>query len=143
MLYEVITSIKILLILLAGVFGFQNRSEAGDLKNSIIRDLRNENFSEQKLFNLSGDWGFYWNKLVYPEDLDSAETSGPDLITKVPSYWSGYQLNGKELSRFGYGTYQLIILLPPGLTDTLALQIPVFDASYDFWMNDKKSYNFV
>ncbi|MFZ5940630.1 MAG: ATP-binding protein [Bacteroidota bacterium] len=103
-------------------------------------DLRQPENESRQIYSLSGTWEFYWEQLLTPADFSQPDAPHPDLLVAVPSYWSGYKLNGKKLSRFGYGSYRLRILLPPlpGDKDTLALLIPVFDTSYELFLNGKK-----
>jgi signal transduction histidine kinase len=55
----------------------------------------------------------------------------------VPSYWEGYEIDGKSLPGSGYGTYSLRILLPENFRSPICIDIPIFDAAYRFYLNDR------
>ena len=98
-----------------------------------IIDLRKFNSSEDFMVNLNGEWEFYWNKMLHPRDFENY-TIKPSYYGKVPSYWTDYS---KEVpaEKFGYATYRLTVLLPQGLDKSLGIDLPVFDSSYDIYIN--------
>ncbi|MDZ7634666.1 MAG: hypothetical protein U5L72_09700 [Bacteroidales bacterium] len=49
----------------------------------------------------------------------------------MPGYWNEYTVDGRELPRFGFGTYRAVILLPSGYRDRMGFDMPVFDTSYE------------
>ncbi len=99
-----------------------------------VMDLRS--FDKEKNFtvNLNGEWEFYWNKLLRPVDFKS-NSYIPDCYGKVPSYWTDYQKLSVKTERFGYATYKLTVLLPEGFKNSLGVDLPVFDSSYDIYIN--------
>ena len=117
--------LKIVCLLLTEVvFGplLANDNGKGDpIAGKGIIDLRNCDFS-QKPIALNGQWGFYWGKLLTPENLraaaglsgradTSANPGSPDYVP-FPVLWNNLQLNGHPLPTMGYATYTLTILLP-------------------------------
>ncbi len=58
------------------------------------------------------------------------------MVVSIPSYWQGYEIDGKTLPGWGYCTYELTILLPEDIQSTLCFDIPVFDVAYTFYLND-------
>ncbi|HEX2924953.1 MAG TPA: hypothetical protein VHP38_01630 [Ruminiclostridium sp.] len=63
------------------------------LPNSIVvnngkADLSAIDFSHNKLVPLDGQWEFYWDKLLMPEDFNSGSMPRMDSFMKVPSVWS-------------------------------------------------------
>jgi len=98
-----------------------------------LRELSNpENF----IINLNGEWEFYWKKMLHPHDFNAVKII-PDYFGKVPSYWTDYPRESVMTEKFGYATYRLTVLLPPGLRDPLGIDMPVFDSSYDLYINGK------
>ena len=61
----------------------------------------------------------------------------PDYFGNVPSYWTDYPQESVKTEKFGYATYRLTVLLPEGLKSPLAFDMPVFDSSYDIFVNGK------
>jgi signal transduction histidine kinase len=99
-------------------------------------DLRETQISDHFLINLNGEWEFYWKKLLRPFDFSKGKIK-PDCYGNVPSYWTAYTSDSLKTERFGYATYCLTILLPKGLSIPLAVDLPVFDSSYDIYLNGK------
>jgi Signal transduction histidine kinase len=104
-------------------------------KNGTI-DLRHITDSEQFIINLNGEWEFYWNKMLHPHDFAESDIK-PDYYGMVPSYWTDYPQDKIKTSKFGYATYRLKVLLPHGYRNALAFDLPVFDSSYDIYINNK------
>jgi signal transduction histidine kinase len=104
-------------------------------KNGTI-DLRHISDSGQFIINLDGEWEFYWNKMLHPHDFAGSYIK-PDYYGMVPSYWTDYPQDKIKTSKFGYATYRLKVLLPPGYRKTMAFDLPVFDSSYDIYINNK------
>ena len=100
-----------------------------------ILDLSQYAAVESFEVNLNGEWEFYWKKMLRPYDFAGKKTTKPDFYGKVPSYWTDYPKDKVETGKFGYATYRLTILLPPGLREPMSFNIPVFDSSYDLYIN--------
>ncbi len=98
-------------------------------------DLQNWVPAGQDLVSLDGEWEFYWNKLLSPEELASGLIQ-PDLMATVPKVWNNYELQGEGLPGFGYATYRLQIEnVPRGVP--LALRIDTFSTAYRLYINDR------
>jgi len=102
-----------------------------------ILDLRNISNPKQFIINLNGEWEFYWKKMLHPHDFTNKQNPVPDYYGKVPSYWTDYPQESVKTEKYGYATYRLKIILPPGNVVPLAVDLPVFDSSYDIYINDK------
>jgi len=86
---------------------------------------------------LNGEWEFYWNKLLKPGDFAENHELKPDLYGKVPSYWTDYTLDSIKTTSFGFATYRLLILLPTGYRNSMGFNVPVFDSSYEIYVDGK------
>lgn len=114
-------------------------SAANGLSRVAVRgilDLRDIKKPDQFLINLNGEWEFYWNKFLRPFDFDGYKPT-PDYYGEVPSYWTSYPKNDIKTNKYGYATYRLTILLPKNFRDRLGIHMPVFDSSYDIYINGK------
>lgn len=60
------------------------------------------------VIRLDGEWEFYWNRLLTPEDFAN-NAPVPDGYMKVPSLWNGKNLQGRNLPAFGCATYRLVL----------------------------------
>jgi len=105
-----------------------------------VFDLRGIERKDNFIVNLNGEWEFYWNQMLYPNDFRKGNKPKPDLFAHVPGYWTDYK-KIIQTSGFGFASYRLTILLPEGVSKRLALDIPVFDSSFDLWINDSLTYS--
>jgi signal transduction histidine kinase len=101
-----------------------------------ILDLREISDPDHFMVRLNGEWEFYWNKMLHPHDFNGVNVI-PDYYGPVPSYWSDYPEDKVKTEKTGYATYRLSILLPPEFKNSLAIDLPVFDSSYDIYINSK------
>lgn len=132
-------NIRRVLIMLMMVFccfsslisGQMPRSEKG------VIDLRQHALKKSFIISLNGEWEFYWKKMLYPRDFEAPEKPKPDIYGIVPSYWTDYKDKKIKTEKYGYATYHLTILLPANFRVPLALDVPVFDSSFDLWLNDE------
>lgn len=128
-----------LLFLLALLNAFSLSLNAKEIEPTAINgviDLRKISNPDNFTLKLNGEWEFYWKKMLHPSDFKNG-TINPEYFGKVPSYWTAYPKKSVKTERFGYATYRLTILLPPGFNKYLGIDLPVFDSSYDLYINDK------
>ncbi len=129
---------KLRFILFAAMLAAGPEISAMEGENPIpqqgVLDLRDQPLSDETLIKLNGEWIFFWKQLLPPGSVPSGEGSG--IMVTVPSYWTGYTVEGQKLPGTGYGTYALRVLLPEGYRASLCFDIPVFDAAYRFYVND-------
>lgn len=102
-------------------------------KNGVL-DLRSIDKNQKFIAKLNGEWEFYWNKMLRPHDFETASFH-PDCYGSVPSYWTDYQKISVKTEKFGFATYKLTVLLPEGFDTSLGVDLPVFDSSYDIYLN--------
>jgi signal transduction histidine kinase len=101
-----------------------------------VADLREADINGDFILKLNGEWEFYWKKMLHPHDFKAGKVV-PDLYGKVPSYWTDYRSGLLKPEKEGYATYHLTILLPKDLRQPLGIDVPVFDSSYDLYVNDQ------
>lgn len=99
-----------------------------------VLDLRILDKNQKFIVKLNGEWEFYWKKILRPLDLKTASYK-PDCYGKVPSYWTDYQKLSVKTDNLGYATYKLTVLLPVGFKNAIGIDLPVFDSSYDIYVN--------
>ncbi len=128
--YRIIT----LLMLLASVSGTVSAETTPVAKKGVI-DLRKIENESKFIIKLNGDWEFYWEKLLLPDDFASPGKYKPDLYGKVPSYWTDYKRAPVKITRMGYATYRLKVLMPPGFRNSIGFDMPVFDSSYEIYID--------
>jgi PAS domain S-box-containing protein len=60
---------------------------------------------------LSGEWEFYWEKILKAEDIIAEPRPEGMTLIRVPGMWNGHEISGKKISGSGYATYRLKVLL--------------------------------
>src|ERR1700753_2485575 len=83
-----------------------------------VIDLRNYDLFDNHV-RVSGEWGFFWNRLLSPDSISSAS---PDYVS-FPVLWNDLSLHGQKLPARGYATYTVTILLP-AKRPRIGLEIP-------------------
>jgi signal transduction histidine kinase len=126
-----------ILLSLSLTFGFTTLSgnQGIQVPRQGVLDLSERVWDDQTILNLNGEWLFHWEKLLTPGDYDQHQTTG--IPVTVPSYWSGYKIDGQSLPGSGYGTYSLQVILPRDFHSFICFDIPVFDAAYALFINDQ------
>jgi signal transduction histidine kinase len=102
-----------------------------------VLDLRGIDNPDNFIVTMNGEWEFYWNQMLLPDDFKKTGRGTP-YYGKVPSYWTDYPQDKVKTAKFGYATYRLTVLLPPNITKPLAIGLPVFDSSYELYLNGRK-----
>lgn len=88
---------------------------------------------------LNGQWFFYWQTLVSPQNIDQPNLSAPAFVP-VPNTWTNYQIKQKPLPPHGYATYCLRIKLPK-TRERLGIFIPKIWSATKVWLNDSLIYS--
>jgi signal transduction histidine kinase/ActR/RegA family two-component response regulator len=73
-----------------------------------VIDLTHWSFADHGPVQLSGDYGFYWQRFLAPDDLAPAV----DGYAPVPGTWGGTVINGHKIPGQGYATYRARVRLP-------------------------------
>jgi hypothetical protein len=105
-----------------------------------VLDLRKMENKDRFIVTLNGEWAFYWKQMLYPNDFKKGTEREGQYFVHVPSYWTDYK-DVIKTEKTGYATYHLLILLPKGINKRLSLDVPVFDSSFDLWINDSLIYS--
>lgn len=100
-------------------------------------DLSRYHFEEQGKLSLDGEWQFFHHRLIEPARFAALNESDlPDIYTTPPTVWNYYEIDGKPIPGFGYGTYRMII---KGVTPDLPLALKILPQStaYELYIDDK------
>ncbi|MFC3747334.1 ATP-binding protein [Paenibacillus sp. GCM10012306] len=113
---NVLKNIATILLFITVLFGLRlvwlsifTTSGSPPVVNGVL-DLRGQDLEKADLFKLNGEWKFYPSKFVYHKDIAALQDQSHTL--KVPGNWSEALANSQG-SSYGYGTYQLRILVDP------------------------------
>jgi adenylate cyclase len=99
-----------------------------------LLDLRSYDFGKSNC-KLNGQWLFYWQKFVSPNDVNTVPASG---MIQVPGNWSSYNTNANAFEKaYGYGTYLLKMIMPATAAD-YALHLPNIQTAYTLFINGQE-----
>lgn len=96
-------------------------------------DLRSIEWPNKSWSKLDGEWEFYYQNLLTPQDFTET-VAYPRHLVKVPGPWNNYTLEGEPIEGSGYGTYRLIIHTPDA-SRPLALNFPFPYTAHKLWAN--------
>jgi len=107
-------------------------SSVGDSKKVAINaragviDLRGWDFNKDGIVKLQGEWEYYNNKLLLPDDFKE-DVHSDKKYNFIPGYFENS----------GYGTYRLKILVDDK-TDIYSIRIDFLQSAYKLWANGKE-----
>ena len=130
----------ILLIAISILFLSCNNLYSGNIPpevNKGVLDLRNWDFETDGPVNLSGEWEFYWKKLLMADDFSKEKSPKISMYINVPGEWNTEELNGETLPAAGYATYRIKILLKEK-TQMLSLKFSDMATAFYAYANGKK-----
>ncbi|KAB8130763.1 diguanylate cyclase [Gracilibacillus oryzae] len=113
----------------------------GTTNESVIKtqqgklDLTEWN-QDDELIPLYGEWEFYWNQLLEPEDFSGGSVNDEAQMIDLPAIWNTHTLNGQLLPSDGYATFRLHISIPD-LDDVLGLQLPIMYSANKLWVDNQ------
>ncbi len=102
-----------------------------------VLDLSDWDLKEDGPVDLIGEYEFYWMQHLMPEDFSKTNPSEKTEFIKVPGYWNGYKLGGKELPGHGYVTYRLNVVLNKQ-KEPLALRTVEIANAHTIYVNGQK-----
>ena len=99
-----------------------------------VLDLTAWDFSKMGIARLKGDWEFYWNRLLAPEDFRGKPSAGPVECIYMPAFWNDHVSAGRKLPGHGYATMRLTVKISNG-QELYALKVPHMYTAYRLWIN--------
>ena len=102
-----------------------------------VLDLTDWDFKIDGPVDLSGEWEFYWQHHLMPQDFTPKIASRKTGFIEVPSYWKDHIFDGKKFPGMGYATYRLNILLNKE-KESLALRMLEISTAYKIFVNGQK-----
>ena len=100
------------------------------LAESGTIDLRDVDLEASGPVTLNGEWNFWWRQLHIPSQLPMRQA---DTLW-VPESWSDQEK--PLITRVGYGTYRLQVLLPEG-TQRVGMRIGRVASARRVWLNGR------
>ncbi|WP_338554410.1 ATP-binding protein [Paenibacillus sp. KS-LC4] len=87
------------------------------------------------LISLNGEWTFYWNKLIEPDEIGAASDAQPAFIS-VPGSWGSSSTKAAAPEGTGFATYRLLVQTDP-LDGIYGLAVKSIQSSYRIFINGK------
>ncbi len=125
---------KWILILLLGFWNCQKAIPAPEPKKGFL-DLQEWSLSEKGSILLRGEWEFYWNHFLFPEDFQNPASLPYKDYIFAPSVWNQKTYQGILLPGYGSGTYRLNIKLHPKESRDLSLYMLEQAHAYRLFVN--------
>ncbi|MFT4106998.1 MAG: histidine kinase [Lacrimispora sp.] len=104
-----VTIAGVLVLLLSILWDKAHAPEAGLTAKQGRIDASAWDIEHEPVIRLDGEWEFYWNKLLTPEDFQSENAEQPSAYMQVPSLWSKSASQGTTFPVFGCATYRLVM----------------------------------
>ncbi|MGD8762652.1 MAG: 7TM diverse intracellular signaling domain-containing protein [Desulfobacteraceae bacterium] len=101
-----------------------------------VLDLTEWDLEKNGLVKLKGEWEFYWQQHLSPDELSKPTTSQRAEFMQIPEYWNNYEIDGVELPGEGYATYRLVVRLGQK-TQPLALRVMEISTASTLFVNGK------
>lgn len=99
-----------------------------------VLDLAGWNPEQHGTAALDGEWEFFWQQLLTPQELEREGTPAPLLA--LPGGWNQHQVEGAKLPADGYATFRLRVRLPEA-GRPYSLQIRYMSTAYRLWVDGK------
>lgn len=114
------------------LFASCSKNKKNEAQKGVL-DLTTWDFSKNGISTLNGEWEFYWNQLIEPQEFNS-ELS-PSFIS-FPGVWNDIEIKGENISGQGYATFRLKII--NNLKEQkLGIRIPYHFTAYNLWINEE------
>ncbi|ANS76799.1 hypothetical protein AWM70_21265 [Paenibacillus yonginensis] len=114
-----------------------NPGDQPHVTNGVL-DLRNWPLKDRPTITLDGEWDFFPNQLLRPQNGQIQIPDNPELI-EVPGNWAS-SFDGD--SAYGYGTYHLKILTSEELKEPYEILINSIKASSEVYANGEQIAKF-
>ena len=106
-----------------------------------VLDLSAWDFDRDGIAKLDGEWEFYWEHLLTPQDFVRHSHLPPPSFFSLPKPWTGHTIEaGPPLPGAGYATFRLTAHLPDSVNASvpktfLAVKIQEMTTAYRLWIN--------
>ncbi len=114
-----IISLALVSLLFLSLLGNKGDPQASPQVRGGTMSLKNWSPDQGSAVKLDGEWEFYWNRLLSPEDFrkQGKELTDSAAYMAVPSSWNGQAVNGVKLPVYGEATYRMVLtdLAAPGI----------------------------
>lgn len=140
---------KMIALIVCWLFLLDMTVQAQPARDSMIKaekgflNLESHDFDQNEIILLNGEWEFYWEEFLFPEDFltpsGKQRDSGNTDYIHVPVDWQFHKQDGQTLPREGYATYRLVIqLAKEEVGEMKAIYMPEVATAYSLWINGER-----
>jgi len=101
-----------------------------------VLDLNRRSLSGGRVVALDGQWEFYWDRLLTPDDFRQENAPEPTGFFSLPGTWRGRSIGAEHPGSTGKATYRLR-LLSDTASGRLVLRIFDIHEAYKLWADGK------
>jgi HD-GYP domain-containing protein (c-di-GMP phosphodiesterase class II)/anti-sigma regulatory factor (Ser/Thr protein kinase) len=117
--------------------GCSKKTDSNPVAAGGVLDLTAWDFSRMGIADLKGEWEFYWNRLLAPEDFKQKPLAGTVEYISMPSFWNDHIIAGRKLPGHGYATMRLAVRVGGG-KNLFSMIVPQMYTAYRLWANGKE-----
>jgi PAS domain S-box-containing protein len=99
-----------------------------------VLDLSTWDLKRDGPVKIDGNWEFFWNTHLKPDELAGDMPPTNNGFIEVPGTWNGYDINGKKITGDGYATYRVKIHLA-NVGQMLAFKFLDMATSFSVYVN--------
>lgn len=99
-----------------------------------VLDIRNVDFDNIESIKIEGEYEFFWNQLLTPQDFAN-QVIMPDAYILQPGSWKNLIINEKKLPAQGKATLRIVIFANPSQTPYLTFVLKEILTAYKAWFN--------
>ncbi|MED4752935.1 ATP-binding protein [Brevibacillus choshinensis] len=99
-----------------------------------VLDLRDYDFTSDRIVTLNGEWEFYPHQFLFPNDSAEGNRSERPTFIHVPGNWAA-TLNPETNSKVGYGTYRLRVFVSPDSMRPYSIKLSYVASSSALFVN--------
>ena len=132
--------LKVVFLLLTTAIMVTNFYIMGDVDRGATAvkgqmDLSHHDFESQGMLTLDGEWQFFYSRFIEPVKFSNLSPADkPDVYITPPILWNYYEINGKPIPGFGYGTYRTVVTgVKPGVP--MGIKILPESTAYDLYID--------
>ncbi len=135
---------KVFVLIVTGILLFLNGCvQISPLKQPYAKkgiiDLRSWDFKSDRIVSLDGEWEFYWQKLLTPEDFQTNKTLICNDYIRIPGTWDRFVASGTNLSGRGFCTIRLLVKLPD-TNNILGFETGEIGTAYYLWLDGLRKF---
>ncbi|WP_152394986.1 ATP-binding protein [Paenibacillus guangzhouensis] len=111
------------------------QEEAPTASNGVL-NIQHWTHLRDRVLPLNGEWAFYWQSLIEPQQWKDKAVLPEPVWVKVPDSWTNYRLANEKLPNQGYATYRLVVQLPSSEVGRMkSVYVHGVATAYKLWVN--------